>query len=532
MLASSPALGLRLFRIKYLMPLATRGGSIYLRLHNAVKNRIDRYWKERADLKSLGRRHAQIRAGLAHGYRLRIEDFGLQQERLAEVERLLQGQRELIIADIDQDGFIISRFGPIDSVPTVAREEFIDRGRFNLHVVAIDGYVGIKKNYRGQIRPFLREFQALYRLAREGCNVPALLDVDFDELVVVLSYIPGSILREELAKNGAVLRDRDVLSREDLMAMRLRDRMNWIIDEGLRYLYDTVSPEFVAQLFGELQKVHTAKYIWGDIKHGNVLIEASTGAPFLIDFDSSASYPGLPQWLFREMRIQDIQKFNRLFATNELTDRGLREKIRELERDGHIESPVYFAAGIAMGDISSRTAGYGYWHTVLKHRLPPLAGKRVIDVGTQNGYECIQMLRGGASEAIAIVLDDDGESQTEFVRKAFEYLDNRPYSMRYLRAGSAEMLDLPDADFMLARLSALQSLADTPVPLARLIAERAATCIVCIDEEATASWSTNPSCARDFRESLVAAFRDAGFAAARLVGSGRGAGSLLIAEKG
>ncbi len=69
--------------------------------------------------------------------------------------------------------------------------------------------MGVKKNY-GNLIPFLTELEILDTLSERGCNVPSILDVDFEKYSITLSFIPGKVLREELASKGSILRDRDV----------------------------------------------------------------------------------------------------------------------------------------------------------------------------------------------------------------------------------------------------------------------------------------------------------------------------------
>ena len=93
-------------------------------------------------------------------------------------------------------------------------------------VVACGAHVGIRKNFRGDKVAFLNELRALHTLGLGKCLIPAIMDIDFDSLTLTYSYILGSVLREELGKRGAVVRDRDVprnLSRAQGWRRRLEE---------------------------------------------------------------------------------------------------------------------------------------------------------------------------------------------------------------------------------------------------------------------------------------------------------------------
>ena len=68
------------------------------------------------------------------------------------------------------------------------------------------------------------------------------------------------------------------------------------------------------------------------------------------------------------------------------------------------------------GPIWNTDAGDGRWRFILRNHLPPLAGARVLDLGANNGFNAIQMLRSGAHEVIAIERDERAIRQGGFVK--------------------------------------------------------------------------------------------------------------------
>jgi len=269
---------------------------------------------------------------------IRVEELGLNEDNVKLVKEKLEKTREVVIANIDQDGFYLSRFGPIDGVPCISQENFLPRKRLPIDLVAVDGLVGIKKNYRGQTADvsagsskqrkarlqnykllFLREIEALHFLTKAGCFVPALMDVDFNNFSLTFSYIPGKVLREELASSGAMLRDRDVDENIQFNQLSPEARNLKRIEEGRKYLRQKVNEEFIDTLFDQVRKIHAAGFRINDVKYGNIIIEKKTGNPYLIDFESSENLDGLGQHLSGLLFDDDIRKFNLLFGTDKPT---------------------------------------------------------------------------------------------------------------------------------------------------------------------------------------------------------------------
>lgn len=413
----------------------------YLRLYQKMKafresrtiERELRYWRAH---------RAELLKPAEQGYRLRVEDLGLSDENLDRLKKQAGSQvGEVVVADIDQDGFLLSYFGPIKHKPTVPAEQFLTRKRFAVALVALKGYLGVKKNYKRQRHRFFNELRALYHLASSGCNVPAILDVDFDNLTLTFSYIPGVVLSQELAKKGAVLLQRDV-SHQNYAHQSRKERRPLRIREAKKVLHEVIDADLAERIFVELSKIHAAGVIGNDIKYGNVIIEQYSGQPYWIDFEHAPYYPNLGRRLSQLLRERDIENFNLFFDTKKLTYRELTARISRKEIPA-LESgaaPVYFGSGLRLGSLWNVEAGYGCWHYFLKHYLPPLARKRILLVGAGNSFEAMQMLRLGACEVVGLEEDCQQICQGNFLKAAFEWADNISYPFRYLQAS---LTDLP-----------------------------------------------------------------------------------------
>jgi SAM-dependent methyltransferase len=422
-----------------------------------------RYARLRDELlvtKELRRLSSHKRELLQYGgdkYQTRVEEFGISEEALRDIKELHSRQREVVIADIDQDGFILSHVGKIANVPMVSEEGFRARKRFKLCIVSLQGVLGVKKDYRGHKLTFVRELKILDRLHKAGCNVPGILDIDFDKYHITRTYISGMVLREELAKRGAKLRDRDVDGKEEFEAITGQESRLKRIEEGKKYLYDVVDRRFVDELHSQFQQIHACSVQVNDVKYGNVIIEARTGVPFLVDFDSSYNLSGLGRNSLRLACDDDIVKFNLHFGTDYFTYRDLRKRIgrRDVPHAKDWYAPVYLGYGLRIGRLWDVELGYGRWQYILQSNLPPFAGKRILDLGANNGFNCIQLLRHGAREVIGVEMGEGQIAQGEFVKAAMEWSDNRRYNLRFIHSNMAEIpkMDLGRFDMAMALCS-------------------------------------------------------------------------------
>jgi len=242
------------------------------------------------------------------------------------LEKIQKRSHEVVIAEIDQDGFLLSHFGPIRNATTISEKHFLARKRYNLKVVAINGYVGVKKDYKGNKLSFVNEIAALYNLGIAGSNVPVIMDIDFNNITLTFSYILGPVLREELAKRGAILRDRDVVNIQDYAHLDRKEKQIKRIQEGKHVLYSVIDSQFVESLFIELNKIHASGFILNDIKYGNIIIEKRSGKPYLVDFDRAENYSNLGRNSFGILRDKDIEDFNLHFDTEKLTYKRIKER--------------------------------------------------------------------------------------------------------------------------------------------------------------------------------------------------------------
>ena len=439
-----PVHSLRLLWVLAFMPILGRVVPALARFHVRGMRLLRPTWRE---LRLLRRDRGEILRRGKTGYRSRIDALGLKSEQRQRLEEEMQAGAEALIGEIDQDGFLLSQFGEL-AVPTVSPDEFLSRRRFRLQVVARDGAIAVRKDYRGDRRAFCNEVRALDALGRAGCNVPAILDMDVQRLLLTMTYIAGPVVREELARHGARLRDRD-RGIGNLVSFQSR------ISEGKKVLYGVVDEAFVENLYAELLKVHQAGFILEDTKYGNIIIERESGRPFLIDFEGSLHLPWLGSFGARRFRDSDTEMFNLHFDTSKPTYARLRAAMRTPEWSRSFYAPAYIGSGLRIGAIWRHDTGFGRWHRILKAHLPDLRGKRVLDLGSNNGYNSLLMLRAGARQAVAVEQEAEFIAHGQFLKEAFEWADARSYDFSYVQENMARLpeLDLGKFDLVTALCS-------------------------------------------------------------------------------
>ena len=383
-----------------------------------------------------------------HGYRIRTDEICTRR-----IEGSPPGTQEILLGEFDHDGFVRSEVGPLAGIPTVSPEAFMPRKRFTLTLVSRNGFLGVRKDFHGDLKAFLQEVHALDVLARAKCNVPALLDVDLESLQIVTSYIAGPVLREAVAKLCPVVRDRDV-QRHEFGKLEPTEQRLARIREARKVLHDVVDDEFIEELFRQIQIMHSRRFMWCDIKYGNVLIEKYSGKPYLIDFEQATHHPGLGRRSFRYLSDRDREGFNLHFGTGKLTTKRLRRLAKAIPASD-VYAPACFAAGTTIGSLWNNNTGDGRWRFMLQKALPPIQGARILDLGANNGFNALQLLRNGAREVVAVELDPKNIEQGRFLQAAFEYTDCTDYPFRYVHANMKDVakMKLGRFDFVMALCS-------------------------------------------------------------------------------
>jgi hypothetical protein len=365
-----------------------------------------------------------------------LESLGLEPHPLSVLKAKAATEPRVEIGEFDQDGFLFSELGPIGSIPSTTKEAFLPRARSSVKLVLLGDSVVVEKDFRGSKSSFVRELTALRRLNSAQCPAPALLKVDFKKCTLSMTFSNGKVLREELAKAGAVLRDRDVASSPEYRGEPERTLRLRRIAAGKKVLRRVVGDEFVQKLYRILQDAHLLGMTPMNIKYGNVIIEKPSGDPCLIDFEGACPLLPCGRFLFSLLRDYDTKEFNLHFGTHHLTYFLVRKRLKQMKPT----SDIYVGGGLSLGDGWRAAYRYGRWKYFTHRNLPALEGKRVLNLNAGNGFHALQILRLGATQVVALESDAESVKQGRFIKQAAEWADNRSYDLKYIQMGSQDLL--------------------------------------------------------------------------------------------
>lgn len=155
---------------------------------------------------------------------------------------------------------------------------------------------------------------------------------------------------------------------------------------------------------------------------------------------------------FRYFRDRDREQFNTRFGLSILTERSARAALAACGSELRGSTPyggwyagIDFGDGLAVGQFLGTDNGTGRWEYLNGCVVNPLvAGKRVLDIGTNNGSMAIMMLRAGASEVVGVELSPHYARAAHLVRRVFEWKDMREYP---LTLQNRSMLDVLTEDW-------------------------------------------------------------------------------------
>ncbi len=351
----------------------------------------------------------------------------------AEIAALRQPGEQIVLAEIDHDGAALPAYQHFWDAPQTTPDAFLPRERFAIRIVDCGGPVGVRKDYGDDIGGMINELETCVLLIGAGLPVPSILDVDFAQRATTFSYIPGLVVREHLARAGARIRDRDQKTSPRKMAPHER------IAEGRRFIDLALTPSDVDEITRSLERIHRAGAVLEDIKYGNIVLERGSGRPFFIDFERAAPLAEFSRGAARYVRDRDRRKLRDQFGGDGLTAQELR---RRRLPGGQVYAPVYLGHGVKWGQVWNPDIGIGRWRYLMAQHLPVPKGGRVLDLGANNGFNALQMLRAGARSATAVELDGKVIEQGQFLKRAYEWADNKDYDLTFVRGSHGALHEL------------------------------------------------------------------------------------------
>jgi tRNA A-37 threonylcarbamoyl transferase component Bud32 len=277
--------------------------------------RVSFWLTVRRKLKPLKKQKQRLLENSRRGYKITVKGLGLDGNEESVSGGPTFDQGTVYLGEIDQDGYICAHREGLSWLPLVSREAFLPREKFKIFLVKVGSHVGIEKSYGNRIRQFLNELSALMRFNELGFNVPALLDYDLDKRTLTMAYVHGDVLREALASKGARLLDKHLGKQSDHPARQRKLVEQKRIDEGLRVMDQVIDAKGIAALHEQIRGIHAAGYVLVDIKYGNIILEKTTGKPFLVDFESAIRLDELySRSAAAFLKKRDMDQFQRIFG--------------------------------------------------------------------------------------------------------------------------------------------------------------------------------------------------------------------------
>ena len=137
---------------------------------------------------------------------------------------------------------------------------------------------------------------------------------------------------------------------------------------------------------------------------------------------------------FAAERDADRCAFNARFNRSILTEASARQLQRELRArvtDYHDYAPIDFGGGLTIGQVASSDSGTGRWEVFNGEVVAPLVrGRRVLDLGSNNGSMPLMMLRAGARSVVGIEGSPEIADVARLNAKILAWRDIRPYDIR------------------------------------------------------------------------------------------------------
>ena len=136
------------------------------------------------------------------------------------------------------------------------------------------------------------------------------------------------------------------------------------------------------------------------------LVRTGDGAVRFADLSDVRRYPpGSVRFL--AARDRDRVRFNARFGTDLMTEKRARQAIADHKAavpEGYRDyAPIDFGGGLTVGQIASTDSGTGRWDFLNADVVAPLVhGKRVLDLGSNNGSLPLMMARAGATKVRGI----------------------------------------------------------------------------------------------------------------------------------
>ena len=333
---------------------------------------------------------------------------------LAAASSRLGEAEDLLLAKVDAQGRALLEFGPIPGLVPVGRDGFVEPRGGRVDVVLREGTLLLRKDFGGDRARLHREASLLRRL-QGRVNVPSLHHVEEGACLLYRNFIPGAPLRQRL----------------DTVVGASDARNPQALTEGL-----------AVALEGQIEAAHAAGAIGISWECGDVLVDPASGAPWLIGLGEARVVRREGSIGFSIHRDAERERFNEVYGRDLLTETGARAALERQSRNlPGWYAPIDFGGGLAVGAFYTIDSGTGRWACIngpIFRRF--FEGRRVLDLGSNNGLMPVMMLRSGAREVLGVELSAEYAECANLVRRIFEWKDQQRYPLRIHRGNMLDVL--------------------------------------------------------------------------------------------
>ena len=355
--------------------------------------------------------------------------------------------REIVLGNIDNDGRVLGLFGDLPGVQNVSKDEFVARYRFPLDIVLLDSKILVRKDFRGDRERFAREWYNLESL-RGQANVPAVYRVEGAKTVLYKNMISGRTIRDVLVDAGAEILNVQTDHDPALASISQAERLRAVLARGTELLSECFPESFFQCIESQMDIIHRCGIAGLSLTFGNIMVD-DDGQPWFVDLEGAHYYRSTTHPLFLWQRDQDRSKFNRIYAREVMTESKAREELARLSAsDLGWYAPIDFGAGLAVNGFWSVDSGTGRWE-FLNHRVmaPLIAGKRILDLGSNNGIMPLLMLKDGAREVVGLELMPEMVERARVIHEIYEWRDMKRYPFTIHTCDMRAILDANWGEF-------------------------------------------------------------------------------------
>ena len=258
---------------------------------------------------------------------------------------LRQADRELVIADFDQNGLIASRFGKIAGVPTDRPRPVHDPERLSrcCWSTSTAGWASARNSAAaaGSCRSSRRCSSRSPGLPGPAGDERRLgQGLDHDHLR------SGDVVRELLAEAGAT-------SATGRPTAPTPGKSTGSGSATGASSFHVLSERRHRGRCRGLDAIHAAGFVLEDVKFGNIILKAPGGEPIFVDLERALPVASLPPWLADHLRQIDVRKFREHFGARRGDERA-SPFVREPGRRAPAKRRVLFVINSLAGGGAER----------------------------------------------------------------------------------------------------------------------------------------------------------------------------------